>query len=217
MILGMKKTRKFNAVLACESGAVLGGVGNVLSIDPSGRALGWCLWDTKGKPLRCGVINTIFNEDEDWHDRNVEMVERVIGEVIIGAGYGGGSGVLRRRDARLRLSELYVVLIEQPRHFGGEVGGKGEGAMRSGAILKMYHLIGLLEGLLMGAGWNGVDGNDNESGGRGFIRIPVEIWKGQCPKSVTAMRVKRDFGIEGDHNMIDAVGIGRWWFRNKGR
>lgn len=44
--------------------------------------------------------------------------------------------------------------------------------------------------------------------------VEVRRWKGTAPKSVTQNRVYKRWGVSGDHNMVDAIGLGSWYLCN---
>lgn len=92
------------------------------------------------------------------------------------------------------VSEIYV---EEPHHYDG---GKGTVARNSGSILKLMLVVGAVLGGC----------SDSETN---VTLISVQTWKGNLPKEITQKRVLRAWGVSGDHNAIDAVGIGDYLVR----
>jgi hypothetical protein len=91
-----------------------------------------------------------------------------------------------------------VVVIEMPATYGGR---KGTAAGKSGAVMKLAWCVATIRARC----------------GCDVILAPVRVWKGTVPKRITQARVQRRYGVTGDHNMIDAIGIGDWYWRKGGK
>lgn len=100
-----------------------------------------------------------------------------------------------------KVRELGVVdrvVIEQPQMFGSS---RGKAAAASGSVLKLTAVAFALRQLFVDRGVP-------------VMMVPVSRWKGQTPKRITQMRVRRVWAWGGDdHNEADAVGIGDWYLR----
>lgn len=88
------------------------------------------------------------------------------------------------------------IYIETPSHYSA---GKGEVARNSGAILKLMFLVGAVYGAFKDQ----------------VTLLPVSRWKGNVPKEITQRRMLKRWNATGDHNAIDAVGIGDYVISQK--
>lgn len=88
-----------------------------------------------------------------------------------------------------------LCVIEMPQIFGS---GKGAAANNSGSVMKLTACVFSLRSSLRSLGVR-------------VELVPVSRWKGTCPKEITQRRMLRKWGAEGDHNAIDAVGLGSWF------
>lgn len=97
---------------------------------------------------------------------------------------------------------VHVVVIEKPQVFGGNA---GVAAANTESVMKLSACVwAIRQAMRYVAPVMHVE------------LVNVNKWKGQTPKSVTQMRVRRHWGWDGkDHNEADAVGIGDWWIRKK--
>lgn len=111
------------------------------------------------------------------------------------------------QDFILQITKLHYpnhAVIELPRHFSSAT---GQAARNSDAILKLIFLVGSLRAMLLSG--NLVDK---------VTLLPVSIWKGNSPKSITLRRVRRitpttpipQEHLE-NHNEVDAIGIARFY------
>lgn len=176
----------------------------LLAIDPSIKALGWAVFNhepTTGNDRLgefcldgSGVekIGKSFEDEElkslKWLPRVDEMVERV------------------SNSSKMMMGVSRQVIIEMPSVYSG---GKGTVASNSGAIVKLGFLVASIRSRFHA------------------LATPVEltlvkVWKGNTPKEITQKRVAEMLGKSRkelmevmDHNEVDAIGLGRWWFRQR--
>jgi Holliday junction resolvasome RuvABC endonuclease subunit len=93
------------------------------------------------------------------------------------------------------------VLIEQPQLFISS--NKGRAASNSGAVIKLMALAFSLRQLFILTGYQ-------------VQMVPVNTWKGQLPKVITARRMKKHWNHSSSCNdETDAVGIGDWYIRKQ--
>lgn len=95
------------------------------------------------------------------------------------------------------LPDLVTVVVEYPGFQGGAARQMG---WQTGDLQKLTYLVGLMSGRFYRCD---------------FWPVPVPMWKGQLPKSVTEERIKKRLTKEEALNPIsnhawDAVGIGLW-------
>jgi hypothetical protein len=164
----------------------------LLSIDPSIRNLGWALFPIRDHstslipPQDWGLIHPI-----EFEDRPLKWV-------------ANSTSVVDQVRQIIRKHLPLKVLIEFPSVWSNSA--KSQIASNSGSLGKLFFLCGSLWQCCIQLGVPHTE------------LVPVNTWKGQVPKSITRMRVIRDYGqeyTELNHNIIDAIGIGRWWFKNK--
>ena len=98
-------------------------------------------------------------------------------------------------------TQLDVVVIEQPQQF--VTSRKGSAASNSGAVIKLTALVHSMRQAVL-------------IGGLECHLVPVIKWKGNVPKHITAMRLKRaGYDLEGlSLDEVDAVGLGCWYLKN---
>lgn len=162
----------------------------LLAVDPSTRNMGWAvvkLDDTSrtGRYVKSGVLRMKKDLDGDVDgEASLEWVARV-DEVV---------KFVMDKATSVGADEVY---IEMPSTYGG---GKGGVASNSGAVMKLAFCVAAVRGALIAGGFTAV-------------LLPVVKWKGTLPKTVTQLRVKKHWGVIGDHNEIDAVGMLDWVVR----
>ncbi len=138
----------------------------MITIDPGMTGTGWAIWDN-GRLQRYGVITPPKNFK--WQDKCLCVVKqlRALGWTMEGR------------------QEAYV---EQPALMGG---AKGDVTARSGGLVKLTLLVGMIM---------------NELDAKG---VEVRDWKGQLPKEVVEKRVRELLPkCKAKSHAIDAVGIG---------
>lgn len=158
----------------------------LLAIDPSTKALGWAVFEIGGKGA-CRLIESgvMRQRNDDGEDDSPAWLVN-LDEVV--------------EKIRCVATEhgASLAVIEQPQMFSS---ARGKAAAASGSVLKLTAVAFALRERLRVMGMN-------------VTMVPVSRWKGQTPKKITQMRVRRVWGWEGaDHNEADAVGIGDWWIR----
>ena len=95
----------------------------------------------------------------------------------------------------------WTVVLEFPEHYSGGGSAKAQGAANSGSTLKLAAMVGALMMQWSEAGAN-------------VELVTPSTWKGQVPKSVTAMRVKRHWNwVSASEDETDAVGLFDWCVR----
>lgn len=98
------------------------------------------------------------------------------------------------------LYQSSFIISEFPREFGS---ARGQAALNTGAVRKLAYMVGLI------GGWA-------KSNNKGFLIFEPHEWKGNLPKAITLKRVLRDFPQVSpgtNHNVIDAIGIGRHYIK----
>lgn len=87
-----------------------------------------------------------------------------------------------------------VVIIEEPISMPSSSAGLA--ALYSGDILKLSHLAGMFHAIFLSVC---------------EVRlIPPTEWKGQIPKKIVHRHIYQMFGIRGQSDETDAIGIGLW-------
>lgn len=89
-----------------------------------------------------------------------------------------------------------LIVVEKPQYFAGG----GQVVAATGSLVELAIGVGAYIGV---AALMQID----------VVYAPVNIWKGNLPKSVTAARVGQLLGINLDgysHDQVDAIGIGLW-------
>ena len=162
----------------------LGAERTVLSLDPGVKQLGWARW-VSGQLSGAGLSRT---KADDVEDAAIAHMDGVPGP---------------RCD---------VVVVERMTHYPG-LGSKSQPAAND-----------LLDLQLIGAF---VAGKHLATGGS-MIHVRPHEWKGQAPKNIMEKRIERalsdmelarlSYALEKvpaslQHNVVDAVGIGLWFFR----
>lgn len=107
---------------------------------------------------------------------------------------------------RLRWSSCHLMVIEFPEEMGGR---RGRASLNSGAVRKLTYLVGRIAGGFLEA-----------DPGRLLRLAEPSKWKGQVPKNITRKRVLRDYPQVGEwleHDVYDAIGIGRWFVKKGNR
>lgn len=164
----------------------------VLTIDPSIKKLGWAVFAHGVNTVRY-ECSGLLRYSKDWeHDdpNHPEWISRV-------------DSAVEDVEKLVILHRPVRMLIEQPDIWAS---GRGEGANNSGSILKLFSLVISLR-------QRRVDATPL------IITqlVPVKKWKGTVPKKITQRRILKHWGISmddvEDHNEMDAVGIGDWYFR----
>lgn len=167
----------------------------IISIDPSSRACGYCIW-REGKPRKWGCLKTRRRRGEDWVARSRDVVDQL--SVVLSRASWVKEGARERWEpefANVCVIEMPAVWLKKKR---------GKAAARGGAVVKLAVCAGMIAGMMNERGYD-------------VVFVLVATWKGQVAKEVTQRRVLRRYGIRGDHNMIDAVGIGDWYCRKRKR
>lgn len=164
----------------------------VICVDPGTRVMGWAHFSGASPVLKgSGFIRCAPGKDLSWIDHvdsQVRQFESLVNR--IGLGYAANPTTSARYPGML--------ICELP---GVQGGAAGEAAKNSGDILKLMALVFALRERATSLGLD-------------TQLVPVNIWKGQVPKEITQMRVKKHWGWLGsDHNEADAVGIGDWYYR----
>jgi Holliday junction resolvasome RuvABC endonuclease subunit len=156
----------------------------VLTIDPGTQALGWAVCDLSGGVRRV-ASGALVQERVKGRGDWLRRVDEMVKGVV---------EIVERLDPR-------VVVIEKPELFGS---GRGMAAAGSGSVEKLMAMVYTLRAVLI------CDA--------GFLTsnvelVPVSRWKGQVPKSVTLLRVRRAFPAwrGTTHDEADALGIALWW------
>lgn len=164
----------------------------LLCIDPGTGTTGWAIFelDPAKNPelVESGIYKT--SKKGDW----IKHIDEI----------------LSRFDGRNIGLEVSIVLIEQPRIF---MSGKGQASNNSGAIMKLMGLVFALRQYFLDVYKYhfALRAADKEIK---VHLVPVNRWKGNAPKHITAKRVKRYWGHAGqDDNETDAIGIGDWYIR----
>ena len=152
-------------------------------IDPSIRSMGVAYWygdDFINKQSPCSV-HLIETKDLklNWQERcRMQVVEL---------------------EKKLRFDYTSRIYCEAPIFMEGF---RGITAARSGAIMKLIYLVGMIDQMVM------------TKFNTGLSLIPISKWKGQLPKSVVRDRIIRLLGKtacrEYKKDIWDAVGMGLW-------
>lgn len=156
-----------------------------ISFDPSINRCGVCLWDLKETPP----------EPFSWDLLKPSTMARKDGGWLRKA-----TSITMQVRALTHRFSADLVLIEYPRARPDATSLK---ASLGGALGKLFVVVGMMA-------------QASISEGAQVKLVPVEQWKGNVPKEVTIDRVLRDYGIAvRDHNIADAIGIGRWYFKER--
>jgi len=155
-----------------------------MSIDPGMRYTGWAYWEDD-ELQDWGLVHMSFPKGLEWQHRAAAMAKKMLAE--------------------LRYFTPAWIVCEFPQEMGG-AGSRGDIALRSGSVRKLAAYVGMLEGRIA-----------ESMPDVQFIMVEPMTWKGQLPKEITLKRVLRDYpkvaGSTVRHDVIDAIGIGRWRVR----
>lgn len=156
----------------------------LISVDPSIRACGYGFW------FDAGLLEgqTIKLNLKFRGPKSVRWIKK--SDLMVATLWEKIERFVRRDWADTQL------VIELPRHYSG---GRGKAARNSGSILKLAWFIADLRRLAARSGME-------------VHVVPVSVWKGNLPKHITQKRMLRKLGLLGDHNMVDAVGLGVYWW-----
>jgi hypothetical protein len=165
----------------------------LLFVDPSIKAMGWAVFLLKYTNPRDATARSASyfdsgvlrqGKDED-DDGSLEWVDRVDASVEF----------LKTLDETY---EFHGLRIEMPSTYGGH---KGSPAAASGAIMKLAFQVASIRSVF-------------QQRSAGAILVPVSRWKGTTPKDITHRRIRKYWNVsKSDHNEMDAIGIGDWYFR----
>jgi len=179
----------------------------LLSVDPSICDLGWAVFywtghtmDDSGEVSKQGRARLLVS----GHIRNKSFTDEFLDTIDPAAWaiWVHSLDVMAKNVFRLAHEEgVSEAIIEMPEVWGGSK--RGIAANNSGAIMKLTAFVFTLREAL-------------SFGGIPVYLVPVRVWKGQQPKSITKKRVSKHWGWLGtNHNECDAVGIGGWFLRNE--
>lgn len=215
-----------------RSGSDSRGDSIVLGVDPSVKALGWAVirvtQGTPGTGARAVLVASGCERvrvdasrragkgrgGNEWIGRMDHMIDAV-------------DGVVREHGRTVRTPGgsygrpvVDAVAVEWPIVFGashsdgagaGSGSSRGDAAANSGDLLKLAAVASGVRASLVARG--------RVLATRAML-VPVSVWKGQTPKSVTRARMMRRYGVgtvPADHNACDAVGVATWaverWLR----
>lgn len=161
----------------------------ILCIDPGLYVLGWAVFEIDeakhtGRYICSSVIKYKPSyPKKDWLDKVSYMVSRVV-----------------------NLVESYAidkVVVEQPEVF---MGGKGQAASNSGAVMKLTALVFAIK--------YAVIYSRKKRKAKVCQLVSVRKWKGNVPKRITQKRVKKHWGVKVEGDEGDAVGLGDWYIRS---
>lgn len=167
-----------------------------MTIDP-GVEMGYAIWDLDG--LR-GPQK--FPAGMEWRAITVKRSGYLRGKT--GKYSNRLDSTVAQFLALFRECPCEIVVSEFPEVWGSS--GRGGAANASGDLLKLAGFCYAARQAIL----------DHFSGVQ-WEFVPVSKWKGQTPKELTQMRIKRAWNWKGqNHNEADAVGIGDWVIRKAG-
>lgn len=161
----------------------------VIAIDPSIKALGFACFEVNGAKSSLLYSTAIYQAKANSvtaHNRKLEWIDRM----------DEMANQVIKLSSKYQVRGRTKVVIELPDY-------RTEAASNTGSLDKLIAMVFTLRAKF-------------ESIGCPVNFAPVTVWKGNTPKSITQMRIKRKWGWNGDdHNEADAVGIGSWFISRR--
>ena len=162
----------------------------LIACDPSINSMGWAVFNLETLALEASGTTT----NALWAKSKLSQSIRL-------------ASIMRNLEADISewLNRSEILVIEQPQLFSSY---KSMASTRSGSLLILHLLVGALY-------WWGISHDQFDTSGTHLI--PVSTWKGQLPKHVTAVRMKRKYAIKSfeTDDQSDAVGLGDWFIVNR--
>lgn len=142
-----------------------------MSIDPGISGTGWCIWE-KEDPKQFGIITA--PSKLEWQQKGKLIANTILHEV-----------------SKYDVKFVYCEMPAYHQSMGGLV------TARSGALVKLSYLVGLISGAILPMDMG---------------LIAVRDWKGQLPKDVMNKRIEEILGKtkckQFKSHIWDAVGVG---------